>query len=103
MTTLLSAIFSLLYLFRMFKYAKKLAWIGILLILINMVITTIFGLLQIKLEKKMTEGNSKLSSLMYQILNGIAKIRIAGVENRALLQYLKPYVEVKRYTSKTSD
>ncbi len=96
MTTLLSAIFSLLYLFRMFKYAKKLAWIGILLILINMVITTIFGLLQIKLEKKMTEGNSKLSSLMYQILNGIAKIRIAGVENRALLQYLKPYVEVKK-------
>lgn len=96
MTTLLSAIFSLLYLFRMFKYAKKLAWIGILLILINMAITMIFGLLQIKLEKKMTEGNSKLSSLMYQILNGIAKIRIAGVENRALLQYLEPYVEIKK-------
>jgi len=96
MTTLLSAVFSLLYLFRMFKYAKKMAWIGILMILINMAITTIFGLLQVKCEKKMTEGNSKLSSLMYQILNGIAKIRIAGVENRVLLQYLKPYVEVKK-------
>ncbi|MGI6617624.1 MAG: NHLP bacteriocin export ABC transporter permease/ATPase subunit [Saccharofermentanales bacterium] len=96
MTTLLSAVFSLLYLFRMFKYAKKMAWIGILMILINMVITATFGLLQIKCEKKITEGNSKLSSLMYQILNGIAKIRIAGVENRALLQYLEPYVEVKK-------
>lgn len=96
MTTLLSAIFSLLYLFRMFKYAKKMAWIGILMILINMAITATFGLLQVKCEKKIAEGNSKLSSLMYQILNGIAKIRIAGVENRALLQYLKPYVEVKK-------
>jgi NHLM bacteriocin system ABC transporter ATP-binding protein len=96
MTTLLSAVFSLLYLFRMFKYAKKMAWIGILMILINMAITATLGLLQVKCEKKITEGNSKLSSLMYQILNGIAKIRIAGVENRALLQYLQPYVEVKK-------
>ena len=37
--------------------------------------------------------DGKTSSLMYQFLNGISKIRIAGVEDRALFEYLKPYVE----------
>ena len=35
--------------------------------------------------------DSDASSRIYQFINGIAKIRIAGVENRALFEYLKPY------------
>jgi ATP-binding cassette subfamily C protein len=96
LTTALSAMFSLLYLFRMFKYSNKLAWIGLLLILVNMLITFIFGWVQIKYEKQLVEKKSKMSSLMYQLISGISKIRIAGVENRALLQYLEPYVESKQ-------
>ncbi len=42
------------------------------------------------------EVKAKVSSLMYQILSGISKIKIAGVENRALLQYLEPYTESKK-------
>ena len=42
------------------------------------------------------EIDGKLSSIMYQFLSGIAKIRIAGVENRALYEYLKPYAESRK-------
>ncbi|MBR6940798.1 MAG: ATP-binding cassette domain-containing protein, partial [Clostridia bacterium] len=37
--------------------------------------------------------STKASSLMYQFINGISKIRIAGVEDQALYEYLHPYVK----------
>lgn len=95
-TTTITAVFSLLYLFRMFKYSPKLAKMGMLLVLCNMVIAFAIGCLQIKYERKITENEAKASSVMYQLLSGISKIRIAGVENRALLQYLEPYLETKK-------
>jgi ATP-binding cassette subfamily C protein len=33
---------------------------------------------------------------MHQLLMGIAKVRIAGIENRALYEYLKPYVATRK-------
>lgn len=92
----LSAVFSLLYLFRMNKYSSSLMKTGLVLILINMIVTGVLGFVQIRYEKTLTEKNSKLSSIIYQLLSGISKIRITGVENRAILQYLEPYVEMKK-------
>lgn len=94
--TVLTAAFSLFYLYRMFKYSGKLAKMGIFLILINAAVTVIIGFIQIRYEKELMEINAKVASLMYQILGGISKIKIAGVENRALLQYLEPYTESKK-------
>ncbi len=93
--TLLSALFSLLYLWRMFNYSSELAWISIAMLLGSMVIIGFVGWKQVKLEKVKVEQDSKVASVMYQLLTGISKIRIAGVENRALYEYLKPYSESK--------
>jgi len=87
----LTAFFSLLYLWRMFKYSSKLAWVSIVMLLIGMGIVFILGWRQIRFEREKMEVDGQVSSLMYQILNGISKIRIAGVEDRALYEYLKPY------------
>lgn len=94
--TVLTATFSLLYLYRMFKYSDKLAKIGLFLIIVNAIVTVVIGLIQIRYEKDLMEMESKVSALMYQILSGISKIKIAGVENRALLQYLEPYTQSKK-------
>lgn len=94
--TILTAAFSVFYLVRMFQYSGKLAQMGLLLILLNALLTGTFGYIQIRYEKELMEVKAKVSSLMYQILNGISKIKIAGVENRALLQYLEPYTESKK-------
>ncbi|MGI6069855.1 MAG: NHLP bacteriocin export ABC transporter permease/ATPase subunit [Blautia sp.] len=100
--TVLTATFSLFYLYRMFKYSGKLAKMGLVLILINAAVTAVIGFIQIRYEKELMEVKAKVSSLMYQILNGISKIKIAGVENRALLQYLEPYTESKKILIKKS-
>ena len=75
--TILTALFSVIYLYRMFKYSNQLSKTALLLILINATITGIIGYLQIRYEKELMEINAKVSALMYQILGGISKIKIA--------------------------
>ena len=94
--SLFSAVFSLLYLFRMFKYSKKLTWTSLIMLVVCMVIVIWIGILQTKYEKEKMELDSKASSKMYQFLNGISKIRIAGVENRALYEYLVSYTQSRK-------
>ena len=94
--TFFSSVFSLLYLFRMFKYSKKLSGISLVMLIICMVIVVWIGIVQTKYEKRKMELDSKTSSIMYQFLNGISKIRIAGVENRALYEYLVPYTQSRK-------
>ena len=75
--TILSAVFSLLYLWRMFQYSKKLTSVSLVMLLICMLVIMWIGILQTKYEVKKMELDSKTSSVMYQFLNGISKIRIA--------------------------
>lgn len=91
--TLLSAVFSLMYLWRMFRYSKKLSVVSLIMLLVCMVVIVIIGIRQTRYETEKMELDSKTSSIMYQFLSGISKIRIAGVENRALYEYLKPYIQ----------
>jgi ATP-binding cassette subfamily C protein len=94
--TLLSAVFSLLYLFRMFKYSKKLSWTSLFVLIVCMAIIVWIGIQQTKYEREKLEKEMESQSLMHQLLMGIAKVRIAGIENRALYEYLKPYVATRK-------
>jgi len=95
-STVFSALFSVLYLWRMFKYSKHLAGVGIIMVSISIVLTLAVGFIQIKYEKQLTIINAKLSGMMFQLLGGIAKIRIAGAENRAILRYLEDYTHARK-------
>ena len=93
--TAVSLVFSLICLGKMIGYSGKLAGIGIGM-------TGIYGLLYymvsvraLNYKKKAVELEGKTGSMMYQFLNGIAKLRIAGVEDRALYEYMKPYVSLR--------
>lgn len=89
----ISSIFSFLYLFRMFKYSKKLAQVSLIMLIITMLLMLLFSIKQVKYEKVKLNLDTKSSAVMYQLLAGISKIRIAGVENRALYEYMKPYTK----------
>ncbi len=100
-SSLLAAIFSVLYLFRMYEYSSELAGISIGLIAAEMVVIAILGMIQIKHEKEIVNLQAKASSILYQLLSGISKIRIAGVENRALNRYLAYYVKSRELNVKS--
>lgn len=96
--TFLSAVFSLLYLTQMNKYSPELMKFSLIMVLVVMAAVLILSFWQMKYEKKYLEDTAEANSRMYQYLSGIQKIRNAGVEDRALLEYLKPYGDAKEIT-----
>lgn len=89
--TSMNSVFSIVYLVRMISYSGKLTWIGlgmyVLYALFSLWITT----LSKKQENLIAEAEGQSSSKLYQYLNGVDKIRMAGVEDRAMLSYMQPY------------
>lgn len=92
-TSLVALVFSIVYISRMFKYSAKLTILGMIMLLVYGVLYYFVAFQAIKHKTKSAEINGKTSSIMFQFLNGISKIRIAGVEDRAIYEYLKPYVK----------
>ena len=92
----LTAIFSLMYLWRMFKYSSKLSWISIWMLLAAMLIILLLGRRELKHEREQMELDGQVASMMFQFLSGISKLRIAGAENRALYEYLRRYADSRK-------
>ena len=87
----MSTIFGLLYLYKMIKYSGKLTGIALLLLLAQAVITWFFSTRIMRYEKEVEETKGESSSKLYQFLNGIEKIRMAGAEDKAAYEFLVPY------------
>lgn len=95
-TTGLAALFSLLYLWRMFRYSKKLSVFSLILLVLAVIVIALLGWRQTRHEGKLIEIKGKMDSRLYQLLSGVDKLRMAGVEDRALYEYVKPYTESKK-------
>jgi len=93
--TFVAAVFSLLYLFQMFFYSAKMATLGLLLLLAIMAVIVLLAVRQGGYEEGLLEHDARANSHVYQFITGIQKIRMAGVEERSLLEYLRPYIKAK--------
>lgn len=98
--TLITNSFSVIYLIMMFLYSKTLTAVGLVLFLLNLSFNLVFGSMKGRYEKSIIELRTKASSIMYQAIMGIAKIKIAGAGNRILLKYLEPNIEAKKVMAK---
>lgn len=87
----ISALFSIVYLIRMWSYSGKLSLIGVGMYLVYVLLFVWLTSLTHKREAAIAEADGEASSKLYQYLNGVDKIRMAGVEDRALLSYMQPY------------
>jgi ATP-binding cassette subfamily C protein len=92
-TGILNAIFSLVFLWRMYKYSSKLANWGLLLTIAVMAVILLLGMMQIKYEKKLVKVNNKISGLLFQLINGMAKLRIAGKEEKAIYLWNREFIK----------
>lgn len=95
LVTGISTGFSLLYLVRMFLYSGKLSGIAVLMILVYMALLTALMINEVRFERDSTENRGKSSAKLYQYLSGIEKIRMAGVEDRAIYDYMIPFARVQ--------
>ena len=95
-STFLSSIFSLLYLWRMFHYSKQLSWLGLVMVAVSVGTTLAVGFLQMKYQKQILEISNKLAGFMYQLLLGIAKIRVSGSEDRAIYKWNVDFLKTRK-------
>lgn len=96
----LSSLLAIIYFVQMCGYSGKLSWIGCGMFLIYMLIVVWITSATRKKEALIAESEAEASSKLYQYLNGVDKIRMAGVEDRALLSYMKPYAEQQSHEIK---
>ena len=89
-------VLSLIYLIQMFKYSSNLAWIGLLMIAILAVIIYVLFRYTQKSEDIIRDYQGKGTGKLYQFLNGVDKIRMAGAEERAILEYTLPMANSER-------
>ena len=91
--SLISAVFSLMYLWRMFAYSKSMSVTALVLLVVLMAFMIYFGLRQVRYEKEKLDVDYDANSDIFQFLSGISKVRIAGAEDRAMYRYLKKAVQ----------
>ncbi|MBQ6999493.1 MAG: NHLP bacteriocin export ABC transporter permease/ATPase subunit [Oscillospiraceae bacterium] len=87
----ISSLFSIFYLIRMFTYNSKLTWLSIAIYAMYLTVIVVITSTSRKGQLRIAEAESEASGKLYQYLNGVDKIRMAGVEDRALLSYMQPY------------
>jgi len=95
-STIMTGLFSVLYIFQVFQYGKKLGVYAVVMILILMAISYLFGKAQMKYERQFLEITNKTSGVVLQLFNAVAKFRVAGAENRAFKQWADLFTQSRK-------
>ena len=83
LTTILTSLFSVFNLALLFYYHAALALVATGLVLVSMVITFLAGTLQLRHQRRLVAEEGQIAGLVLQLINGIARFRVAGAEARA--------------------
>ena len=91
----LSTIFSVLYVVELFRYGSILAFYSLLMVSVYILLSGVLFKRIVAYERDIVTLNGKLSGLMLQFVNAVAKLRMAGSENRVVYEYMKPFAELQ--------
>lgn len=89
--TLLGSLFSFLYLFQINRVSHKLMIPSLIIIILMVASSVLNSLLQSRYTHGCNKLENSLSSLIFQLLNSVAKIKIAGAEIRAFSKWSSLY------------
>jgi len=99
-SSLLSGVFSVFSFAVIFYYSVQLGLIAVLMAAVILGVTVAGGLVQLRYQRRETEMMGKVSSLVLQLLTGIAKLRVAGAEMRVFAVWAGQYSIQKANTAK---
>ena len=90
----LSSLFSLVYVAQVFAYAPQLVVPAVIVVLAQVIASTIITLLTMRYSRQQMNANTKLSGLTPALLHGMQKIKLAGAERRAFAHWIRAYADV---------
>lgn len=87
LNTALSSLFSSFNLFLLFYYSWSLALVAIVLTAITITVTLVINLIQLKQKRYSIELSNKNAGFLFQLINGVAKVKITGSQKRAFVKW----------------
>ena len=96
LSTFLTTLLSLTYIFQMISAAPSMVGISMLIIFISVLFSISITLINQSINDKKTKLAPKLQSLVFNIFSGMQKIKIAGAEKRAFSIWAKEYSKSKK-------
>lgn len=92
-SSVLTSLFSLIYIGQIFKYTPSLAMPAILIVALTIGITIISAVLQSKISCKNMQEKAKEQGMIFSMFSGISKIKLAGAEKRFFSRWARQYVK----------
>jgi NHLM bacteriocin system ABC transporter ATP-binding protein len=98
LTLLLGAVFSVFSFGLLFYYSWRLALVATALVIVLTGVTALLVYLQIRHQRELLRLQGKIASLLFGLINGIGKLRVAGAEARAYARWAERFAEQRRRT-----
>ena len=89
--TLLSGVFALFNLVLMFVYSIKLAFIGLGITILVILVTIVSSRLLVRKQRQQEELDGQLNSLTVELIGGVSKLRVGAAEERAFAAWAEKY------------
>ena len=90
-TSVLSAVFSVMYIGLMLWYSVKLSLWALGLTAVALAATLLASWLQLRHQREVSEVQSKLQGRVLQFLTGLTKLRVAGAEAKAFAHWARDF------------
>ncbi|HEY9796411.1 MAG TPA: NHLP bacteriocin export ABC transporter permease/ATPase subunit [Leptolyngbyaceae cyanobacterium] len=94
--TIFTSFFSLLNLGLLFYYSSQLALLAVGLAVVVLAFTTISGILTVRQSRPLQELKADIFGIMVQVIGGVAKLKVAGAEERAFAYWSKKYSQQQK-------
>jgi NHLM bacteriocin system ABC transporter ATP-binding protein len=90
-TTLLAGSFSVVNLVLLFYYSWQLTLVALATQLLSIAFTSALAIATIRVERRRQAANGVVAGLIFEIIGGIAKLRVAGAEGRAFAVWARKF------------
>lgn len=91
LSTGLTTLFSFVYIFQMVSFAPALVGPALLVVLVQLAVTAVAGIAEIRLNRRKMKLDAQLSGLTFSSFSGIQKIKLTGAERRVFAKWADVY------------
>ncbi len=99
--TILGCAFSSVNLVLLFWYEWRLALVAVGLSMLSIIFGIILSILQVRYQRLINDIEGHISGMLLQLISGIAKLRVAGAEDRAFVVWANDFGKKRRLMFKS--
>lgn len=103
LTAVLSGTFSLVNLGLLFWYDSSLAWVGVALAVVAVIIISILGFFKLRYDRQLADNQGEIQGFLFEFLSGINKVRVSGTENRVFSLWANKFGKYKELGFKSGN